>query len=249
VAGAAAILAQADQFVRQHNYIHRIPEVAAAQVLALIHQGDLATAAHLAARHDLPISQARVHLAQGDTSAALAVLRPLRQKSEAKGWQDERLKVTVLQAVAYHVHDEKDRAAQLLGDALALAEPGGFIRIFVDEGLLMARLLTEAAARGIMPDYSSKLLAVFEAEEQKSNADSYLHPAVPPGIQPLLEPLTPREREVLHLIAAGHSNPEIAAQLFIAVTTVKTHVKNIYGKLQVNNRFQAVARAKDLNLL
>ena len=168
VAGAAAILAEADQSVRQHNFVHRMPEVAAAQVLVLLHQGNLAAAAHLAEKHELPISQARVHLAQGDPSAALAVLEPLRQQMEAKGWQDERLKVMVLQAVALHAHGEKDKAVQLLGEALALAEPGGFIRIFVDEGLPMAQLLSEAAARGIMPDYTGKLLAAFEAEEQKS---------------------------------------------------------------------------------
>ena len=81
------------------------------------------------------------------------MLEPFRQQVEAKGWQDERLKVMVLQAVAQHAHGEKDKAVQLLGDALALAEPGGFIRIFVDEGLPMAQLLSEAAAQGIMPDY------------------------------------------------------------------------------------------------
>ena len=102
--------------------------------LSLLRQGNLAAAAHLAQTHELPISQARVHLAQGDPSAALAVLEPLRQQMEAKGWQDERLKVMVLQAVALHAHGEKDKAVQLLGEALALAEPGGFIRLFVDEG-------------------------------------------------------------------------------------------------------------------
>ena len=134
VAGAAAMLAQTEQSVRQHNFVHRMPEIAAAQVLVLLHQGNLAAAAHLAQTHELPLSQARVLLAQGDPSAALAVLEPLRQQMEAKGWQDERLKVMVLQAVALHAHGEKDKAVQLLGDALALAEPGGFIRIFVDEG-------------------------------------------------------------------------------------------------------------------
>ena len=80
---------------------------------------------------------------------------------EAKGWQDERLKVMILQVVALHMHGEKDKALQLLGEALALAEPGGFIRLFVDEGLPMAELLAEAAARGIMPDYVGRLLAAF----------------------------------------------------------------------------------------
>ncbi len=81
---------------------------------------------------------------------------------EAKGWQDERLKVIVLQAVALHAHGEKDKAVQVLGEALALAEPGGFIRIFVDEGFPMAQLLSEANAHGIMPDYIGKLLAAFQ---------------------------------------------------------------------------------------
>ena len=181
VAGAAAMLAETEQSVRQNNFVHRIPEVAAAQVLVLLRQGDLAAAAHLAQTHDLPFSQARVLLAQGDPSAALAVLEPLRQQMEAKGWADERLKVMVLQAVAFYAHGEKDKAVQLLGEALALAEPGGFIRLFVDEGPPMAQLLSEAASQGIMPDYIGKLLAAFEAEKQKSEDKSDLPPAPAPA--------------------------------------------------------------------
>jgi LuxR family maltose regulon positive regulatory protein len=160
VAGAAALLAEASQSVRQQNFVHRMPEVAAAQVLTLLRQGNLAAAAHLAQTHGLPLSQARVHLAQGDTSTALAVLGPLRQQMEAKGWEDERLKVMVLQAVALQAHGEQDQAVHLLCDALALAEPGGFIRLFVDEGKPMAHLLSEANAHGMMPDSIGKLLAV-----------------------------------------------------------------------------------------
>ena len=94
----------------------------------------------------------------------------------------------VLQAVAHHAHGEKDKAVQLLGDALALAEPGGFIRIFVDEGMPMARLLSEAAAHGIMPDYIGKLLAAFEAEEQKREDESHLPPAPRPALDRAIEP-------------------------------------------------------------
>jgi len=243
-AGAAAILARAGQSVRQHNFVYRTPEVAAAQVLTLLHQGNLAAAAHLAQTHELPISQARVHLAQGDTSTALAVLEPWRLHVEAKGWEDERLKVMVLQAVALHAHGEKNKAVQLLGDALPLAEPGGFIRIFVDEGIPMAQLLSEASAHGIMPDYVDTLLAVFEAEEQKSEDKSYLSLA-----QPLIEPLSQRELEVLHLIAQGLSNREISERLFLALSSVKGHNLKIFGKLQVQRRTEAVARARELGLL
>ena len=183
VAGAAAMLAETEQSVRQKNFVHRMPEVAAAQVLVLLRQGNLAAAAHLAQTHDLPISRARVLLAQGDPSAALAILEPLRQQMETKGWADERLKAMILQAVALHAHGEKDKAVQLLGEALALAEPGGFIRLFVDEGAPMAHLLSEAAAHGIMPDYVAKLLAAFKAEERKSKDKPDLSPA------PLSSPL------------------------------------------------------------
>src|SRR5205807_770235 len=142
-----------------------------------LHQGHLAAAAQLAQAHELPLSQSRVQLAQGDTTAALTVLEPRRRQVEARGWQDERLKVMVLQAVALQAHGEKDKAVHLLCDALALAEPGGFIRLFVDEGLPMAHLLPEAEATGMLPDYIGKLLAVFKAEEQKSEDQSYRLPA------------------------------------------------------------------------
>ena len=246
-AGAAAILAKAGQSVRQHKFVYRMPEVAAAQVLTLLHQGNLAAAAELAEKHELPISQARVHLAQRDTSTALAVLEPLRRQAEAKGWEDERLKVMVLQAVAHLAHGEKDKAVELLGDALAMAEPGGFIRLFVDEGMPMAHLLSEAAAHGIMPDYVDELLAIFETEKQKSEEKSSLPPA--PPAQPLIEPLSRRELEVLQLIAQGLSNREIGERLFVALITVKGHNQKIFGKLEVQRRTEAVARARELGLL
>jgi LuxR family maltose regulon positive regulatory protein len=250
VAGAAAMLAQTSKVVRRRQFVHRAPEVATVQVLTLIRQGNLKAASDLAKAHTLPLGQARVHLAQGDTGKALAVLAPLRHQMEAQGWQDELLKVMVLQAVALYVHGEKDEAVQALGEALTMAEPGGFVRTFVDEGVPMAHLLSEAAARGMSPDYTGRLLAAFETEAQKLRDRSALDStSLPPGVRSLIEPLTPREREVLQLIAAGRSNPEIAAELVIAVTTVKTHVKNIYGKLQVTNRFEAATRAKELDLV
>ncbi|MCJ7434857.1 MAG: hypothetical protein MUO77_15350, partial [Anaerolineales bacterium] len=134
VCEAATMLAETEQSVRQNNFVQRIPEVASAQALTLLRQGNVAAAARLVQTHDLPISQARVHLAQGVPSEALAVLEPLRQQMEAKDWQDELLKVMVLQSVGLDAHGENDKAMQVLAEALTLAEPGGFIRIFVDEG-------------------------------------------------------------------------------------------------------------------
>jgi LuxR family maltose regulon positive regulatory protein len=254
VDGAAAHLAEAHQLVRQHNYGHRMAEVADAQVLTWLCQGNLAAAARLAETHDLPVSQARVYLARGDAATALAMLEPLRRQAEAKAWADERLKVMVLQAVAHHVHGEKEKAVPVLEDALALAQPGGFIRLFVDEGAPMAQLLSEATAHGMMPDYMGKLLAAFEAEKQKSKDLSSL--PLPPLVQPLIaqraiaiEPLSQRELEILQLIAQGRSNREISERLFLALDTVKGHNQRIFGKLQVQRRTEAVARARELGLL
>jgi LuxR family maltose regulon positive regulatory protein len=239
---AAAILAKAGQFVRQHNYSQRMPEIAAAEVLVLLRRGDLVAAAELAQKHELPISQARVCLAQGDTTGALEVLEPFRRQVEAKDWADERLKVMVVQALALHAHGEKDEAAQLLGDALKIADSGGFIRLFVDEGTPMSQLLSATAARGVMPGYIGNLLAILEAEKKR---DEYkTNPS-----QPLIDPLSQRELEVLRLIAQGLSNREISERLFLALITVKGHNQRIFGKLQVQRRTEAVARARELGLL
>jgi len=243
VDGAVALLVQTEQAARQKNFILRLPEIAAAQVLVLLRQGNLDAAAGLAQTYELPLSRARVLLAQGDTFAALAVLEPLRQQMEAKGWVDEQLKVMVLQAVALHVHGEEDKAAQLLGDALALAEPGGFIRTFVDEGPQMAQLLFEAAARGFKQDYIGKLLAAFETETKDERRTTE-----PPPLSSL-EPLSQRELEVLRLIAEGFSNQEICERLFLALDTVKGHNRRIFNKLQVQRRTEAIARARELGLI
>jgi LuxR family maltose regulon positive regulatory protein len=133
------------------------------------------------------------------------------------------------------------RALNALQSALSLAEPAGFVRIFVDEGQPMARLLYSAAARGIAPEYTGRLLSAFpdatpEAKPQQPHAE-------------LIEPLTDREIEVLQLIAEGLSNREVAQKLFLSLSTVKVHTSNIYGKLGVHSRTQAVAQARALGIL
>jgi LuxR family maltose regulon positive regulatory protein len=198
------------------------------------------------------MSRARVLIAQGDAAAALALLEPLRQQMEARAWHDERLNVTVLQALAHQARGDKAQALSLLGEALALAEPGGLIRLFLDEGPPMARLLAEAAASGIMPGYVARLLAAFRAEEQPVPSG---RPATPEerrgasSAHPLIEPLSQRELEILKLIALGLSNREIGARLFLALDTVKGHNRRLFDKLDVQSRTEAIARARALGLL
>ncbi len=123
--------------------------------------------------------------------------------------------------------------------AFELAEPQGYVRIFVDEGEPMLALLHLAGSRGVAPDYLDKLLAAFGTTAQVSS----------PLATVLIDPLSEREREILRLIAAGLSTDEIAEELVIVVGTVRNHIKHIYSKLDAHSRLQAVERARTLNLL
>ncbi len=243
LAGASRVLARAAEIVRQHEFVHQMPGLIAAQVQVLLRQNDPAAAARLVQEHDLPLSQARVLLAQGDPVAALTVLEPVRGQADARGWEDQKLKAAILQALAYQEHDDGDEALRRIGEALALAQRGGFVRTFVDESAPMARLLAAAAARGLMPSYPAKLLAVFEAESPGGAASGRSRS------HPLVEPLSPREMEVLRLIAEGLSNQEIGGRLYLALDTVKGHCRIIFDKLGVRRRTEAVARARELGLL
>ena len=247
MAGAAAILAEADRSACEHGFVMQMPDIVAAQVQILLRQDNLEAAAQLAEAHELPLSRARVYLAQGDASAALAVLEPLLRQAEAKGWADEKLKVMVLLAVAHHAHGDAGEALELLDGVLTLAEPDGFIRLFVDQGPLMAQLLSAAQDLGIMPDYVGTLLSAFSAETDENEVAQASPPAS--SASPLIEPLSERELEVLQLIAQGLSNREICERLYLALSTVKGHNRNIYGKLQVQRRTEAVARARELGLV
>jgi LuxR family maltose regulon positive regulatory protein len=188
---------------------------------------------------------ARLRIAQGRQDEALEVLKPLLHASEAAGWTALVIEFLAYQALALQGQGNTSQAITALERALSLAEPGGFVRLFVDEGELMGRLLREAAARGISPEYVSKLLAAFDVSGYGGVGE------IPPQphTQPLIEPLSERELEVLRLIASGLSNREIAEELVVATSTVKTHINNIYRKLDVSSRTQAVARARMLNLV
>jgi len=238
---SSKVLDEAEVFIRQHNFMFRMSDIVMAQVNVLLHQGNLKTAMQLAETHELSISQARVYLAQGDPSTALTLLEPLRKQAMATDFQNELLKVMVLQAIVYHALGEEDNALKVLGDSLALAKSGGFIRIFVDEGLSMAQLLQTANNKGLRQDYVSQLLSAFPTPIAEQSTNSHT--------SQLIDPLSGREIEVLQLIARGLTNQEIADHLYLSLHTVKVHARNIYSKLAVKNRTQAVAQAKALGIL
>jgi LuxR family transcriptional regulator, maltose regulon positive regulatory protein len=244
-ASATAILAEADRATKEHGFALQVPEVAAARVTTLLRRGDVAAAEDVAEARDLPLSRARIHLAKGEPAAAIAVLEPYRAAMAERGWADQGLMALVLLAVAHEAGGDRPRAVELLAEALALAEPSGYVRLFVDEGPAMAGLLYEAVSRGDHSAYARRLVAAFPADEPGPAAQ--LTATVPRDR--LAEPLSARELEVLALLADGLANDEIAARLYLSLHTVKAHARNIYAKLGVSSRTQAAAKARALGLL
>ena len=194
---------------------------------------------------------ARTLMAQDRFEEAQRLLDRLVEAAEAGGRTTRVIEMLILQALAFQAGDNTDRAMARLEQALTLAEPGGYIRIFVDEGPPMAELLTRMKEEGgtlRVKKYIRKLLAAFEEKEFHPFGSAQDKPSSF-SPQPLVEPLSERELEVLQLLAEGLTNPEIATKIFLSLNTVKVHTRNIYGKLDAHNRTQAVARARALGLL
>jgi LuxR family maltose regulon positive regulatory protein len=179
--------------------------------------------------------------------AVIEFLERLLPAAEAGGRLGNASEILALHALAYEMQGDRSLALASLARALALAEAEGAIRLFVDQGPPMARLLAQAAARGIAPDTTARLLAAFAADAPQPAGGA--HPRASAPAQPLIEPLSERELEVLRLIAEGLSNQAIGAQLFLALDTVKGHNRHIFDKLQVQRRTEAVARARELGLI
>ncbi len=192
---------------------------------------------------------ARILIAQQRPAEALPRLAAHEKVLEERARHRSRrmLEVQFLKALAYQALDQLDQSLLALDQALAIAEPEGFVRIFLDEGEPMIRLLRQAASRGLAPQYVSRLIASSELHKPAAGAEVLPHQDS--LAQPLIEPLSEREMEVLRLLATGLSNPEIAEQLYIATSTVRSHLKSIYGKLNVHKRWDAVYRAEELGLL
>jgi LuxR family maltose regulon positive regulatory protein len=178
---------------------------------------------------------ARVFAVLEKFGPALNLLVSLLTAAQTAGRMESVLKILTLQAVIYQAQQKTDRALSVLEQALSFAEAEGYVRIFLDHGKPMAELLRRALARGIAPNYAARLLEHYEVKSTPT--------------QPLIEPLSERETEVLRLIVAGLSNPEIAEELIIAESTVKTHINHIYAKLNVTSRTHAVVTARTLKLL
>lgn len=176
--------------------------------------------------------------ALGRVDELLNLLSQIEATVTSQGYFYWQIELSVLKAVAWLKKGNPSHALTCLEHALLLAEGEGYVRIFLDEGEPIVKLLQQAATKGIHPDYARKLLSTAFPAGKKAQF-----------VQPLIEPLSERELEVLRLVAEGKSNQQISNTLFIARGTVKKHINNIFGKLGVQTRTQCVARGRELNLL
>jgi LuxR family maltose regulon positive regulatory protein len=244
---------------------------AAAQAQLWVRQGNLAAARRWAETSQLdPDDQisypreaeyytlARLLIAEGrGTPASLLLQEAMRlldrllAAAEAGARMRDMIEILVLQALAAQAQAKPAPAFAAITRALQLAEPENYVRVFVDEGAPILALLHDARAQGIAVDYTARLMAAFPETKNEERTMKHEPNASRSSvsIHPLAEPLTSRELEVLKLVAAGHSNQAIAQQLFLALGTVKRHINNIYGKLDVQSRTQALLRARELGLL
>jgi LuxR family maltose regulon positive regulatory protein len=269
--GALALLEEAERrYVG--DFFPNVRPVAALVTRVWVAQGrlaealDWARAQGLSAHDELSylhefehITLARVLLAHAKSDhsghsvrEAIGLLDRLLAAAQAGERTGRVIEILVLQALAHQVRDDVPAALAPLSRALALAEREGYIRLFVDEGPPLTHLLREAAVRNIMPDYTGTLLATFPRTEGQELGTESLQPArsvLSPQSSALVEPLSQRELEVLRLFNTELSGPEIARELVIGLSTVRTYTKSIYGKLNVNSRRAAVKRATELGLI
>jgi LuxR family maltose regulon positive regulatory protein len=199
--------------------------------------------------------QARLWLYQGEPAKTLRYLQPVLARVEEQGLIWSECRIMVLQALAWSMLDERERALALLMRGLSLAESAGFFRSLINEGAPLHDLLLEmlevlASRQNTMPAapysqaYLQRLLAILKGDMQLPQASPQYE--LISSEQALAEPLSERELEILRLITTGLSNQEILQQLLIAKSTLKTHINHIYSKLDVRNREQATARARQL---
>jgi LuxR family maltose regulon positive regulatory protein len=240
--------------------------VPAQRARLLLAQGDVDAAAQWTAAAGLsPVDQpsyplegaylvlARVLLARNDPGTARTLLRRLLDAAAGQGRVDSIIEIQALRALALAAHGDQAGALGALTEALALAGPRGYVRVFADEGAPMRALLAQLsaiptgqplAAGGIDPGYLAALLDA--CGQAGAGAPRNRAAAGPPGPA---EPLTSRELEVLRLLAAGRSNQRIARDLVLALDTVKKHVSHVLAKLGAANRTEAAARARQLGLI
>jgi LuxR family maltose regulon positive regulatory protein len=195
---------------------------------------------------------ARLRILQGEAEAAIHPLELWLVDAQDNGRARSELEIKILLALAYAALDDRPQARKLLIQALSMARPEGYQRIFLNEGEKLAALLQDTLPEiqeEALAAYSRMLRYTMAQERRQTQERTQTEAGEHHDAELIIEPLSEQEQRVLRLLAAGMSNSEIASELIISVNTVKTHVKNIYGKLGVNSRDQAREAARHLKLL
>ena len=205
------------------------------------------------ADHAVYVIWCQVQIVLGKASDALSIIQPMLDVALENGLLHRVIELSLLQAQAFYAQDQMDRAMEPLRLALSYAENNGYLR-FINHDTILVRLLQEAMKAGIAPAYVHRILEIndphFEDAKSIELPSENLSPgAVNANSNGLIESLSNREKEVLVLMGEGLSNPEIAARLFLSKNTLKAHTQNIYGKLDVHNRVQAINKARELKLI
>ena len=282
--GALALLDQAER-MHIRSPLPNVRPVAALKARVWLKQGRLAKALEWARLQGLSVDEdmrytrefehitfARVLIAAGKSDRqsgsideAARLLERLLQAAQTGGRLGSAIQILLLQALAFHAQDNFSLALASLESALALAEPEGYVRTFVDEGEAMRFLIEKQSRNRDYPlsGYVDKLLAAFiqsvaapksttPAQHQALQGAGIIHQKINPKsglISGMVEPLSKRELEVLKLLGSELSGPEIANRLSVSLNTLRTHTKNIFNKLGVNDRRAAIRRAEDLDLI
>ena len=194
---------------------------------------------------DAYIAFARLLVVQGRHEEAVHLLATMEGLAGHGGRRRTMISIYLLQANIFQAQGQEGQALERVERALRLAAPQGYLRAFLEEGEPIRALLLQV--RHVAPGFVDSLLEAFSRQWTPSDGQAERPATARPS--PLVEPLTAREREIVRLIAAGRSNPEIAEMLYLSLNTVKWHVKNLYGKLGVSSRVEAAARAQELGLL
>lgn len=244
---AETIVAKAAGMTKPVQLTDRMREVAELQVLHLLRHGEEGKAAELAIAHQLPAALARTLLAQGKGLDAMQAIEAHRRILEAEFRTQDALKARVVQVIILSAIGHAGKALQLLRECVAQALPQGSIRLFVDEGTQMQTLLSQLQHETGIAPYVSQLLDAFGGELAHDKRVST--PTLVASHHLPLGTFSDRELEILRLIQEGHSNQNIGERLFLSLSTVKWHNQNIFSKLDVQRRTEAVARAVQLKLL
>jgi LuxR family maltose regulon positive regulatory protein len=244
---AEALVERANRLTQTGPLTDRMREAADLRVQHMLRNGEVVNAADLALAHQLPAGLARTLLAQGEGLDALRAIENHRHKLEVEFRTQDALKAMVLQVIIHHAIGQVEEALGLLRECVAKAQSQGSIRLFVDEGDPMQTLLSQLSHEAGTAPYVSQLLSAFGTQvTQEKRVDV---PAAATSSHLPLGAFSDRELEILRLIQEGHSNQNIGELLFVSLSTIKWHNQNIFAKLDVQRRTEAVARAVQLKLL